>query len=317
MCIRILLIRTHVTASYDVVMWFGNVIVYISAWASSCLSFREGKFEGLVREMSDKTLTLFLCNINITNDHTTMTLEQIIDTFDDFVRDYHDIEHPFNEMFYEMMGNNLCYCATPEPYLGDPYKSLAVIININPGCVHRKNLVTGTYSEWAKSFPYLHDSENKDGNKFWESRMPWMRHIAEQFTGEKLDELMPFALELCPWHSTSWRNKQITDAVKDEYVKKYVLAMALLAVKNSRAKVILAVGKPVYDALSECGCDPMKEWDEYKEEFNIGSNVRKYEMLEYQGIPILCTWAQGGNKTPSNEFKGMENEIIKEFCMPK
>ncbi len=220
------------------------------------------------------------------------------------------------------------YAALPEPYLGDPENNLAVIININPGEAVLDYLIqtvfsthlTGTYSGYAIPFPYLCGKGCPAGQKWWQSkRLPWIKRMAilSGATEPETTDVYPFALEMCPWHSREWEDMQLTDDVK-EYIINRVLEPAVEAVKHSKTRVVLVVGKDVYEKLCDCGCSPVaglyfhnEPWSVWPQDANGKIVDRTYACLEYKGTYFLCTWYQGGYFAPAELFKGVEEEILK------
>ena len=132
----------------------------------------------------------------------------------------------------------------PEPYIGNPYNPSSVILNFNPGIgvchswmalkdvqgslIHK--VANSTYSKVFMDFPYLRDGEsiellhwdNSPGRKWWKERYKWIDHIVNKTCGNN-GGLMPFALELCPWHSAKWNsNKFIIKLENDDEFKQSV-----------------------------------------------------------------------------------------------
>lgn len=148
----------------------------------------------------------------------------------------------------------------PEPYIGDPYKCSAVVINKNPGNPHMdlqhfekgRFIVTNkahtSYSKFAFPFPYLSDTENENnGSKWWNKRINWINLLLGKESTNK-----PFALELCPWHSQLFGKANIKSINKFAHqVNNEVFNIAEAASVNANLKMILTVGSLFTDIFNE------------------------------------------------------------------
>lgn len=256
------------------------------------------------------------------------------------------IEHN-DKLVKEWMNNPLGYCENdvyfrqgcklsmygmPEPYLGDPFHCSAVIVNINPGRVMKKHncwctkeessnfinkyLMSGqSYKDYALKFPYLTLPEGERGTNWWESRNNWIKNFYSQ------EDLRPFAIELCPWHSDKWKGMKCDNEELKAYIDQYIIKPAGEAIKNSELPFGLGVGKPIINALEELGFQK-KEWTwesptlEHWPVSAKGAIKRVYAFLYHKDsdVSFLCTCARGGNKAPSDKFRKVEMvicEIIK------
>ncbi len=256
--------------------------------------------------------------------------------------------------FRNQRKSNLQKEGMPEPYFGNWRGCSAVLININPGNtnpinnidnIHDKdNLIKKylmnesgkflQYKNLAVEFPYLSDgvSAKNPARKWWEYRKRWVdRIIATYEDVEKIKErydseanVKPFAMELCPWHSKSWKRLTYNDDVYSE-VEKNVLKPAQEIVRNSRLPFALCIGKPICDVLKDIlgrmtGYyykefdfeDFGEQWPNNKKENPID---RTYAIIKTEDISFLCTWCSGSNLPPSKEFSdsGIEAEIIRKI----
>ncbi|MBQ9147018.1 MAG: hypothetical protein IJX68_04800 [Rikenellaceae bacterium] len=211
----------------------------------------------------------------------------------------------------------------PEPYFGDPNKCSAVIINLNPGTsgdvgkrggYYRKladELTNTKYSDFAKDFPCL--EEKHPGYKFWSQKNRWIKRLCNL---SEEDQLKPFAVELCPYHSTKWNGNFIDDNVR-KYINDWVLEPAKTAVNKAKLPFALAIGKTCYNELTNnFGFDVKGEWtpDSNMQEWprNKKGNVKRYfALLEKDGLKIWCTWCKGGtNSAPAESFTEIEKSIL-------
>lgn len=231
-------------------------------------------------------------------------------------------------------GASLSIDYLPEPYYGDMDNSSIVIINMNPGvglccqCWHRQN-DSGTevneakvkkYSGYAKPFHYLDRAYTFEGTyaaAWWKPRNAWMNRILSNLHIQT--DARPFAIELSPFHSPRFGIKDLAGHVID--LKRHgidIVSCIEHAVLHSRAKLGLAVGKKIYDALTDkrIGYTPISHWPPF-----VGSPgslpQRKYALIEKNGVKILCTWAPGSNNAPSSTFSGEEAAILSSIMNSK
>ena len=141
----------------------------------------------------------------------------------------------------------------PEPFLGNPERCSAVMLNLNPAAPMGKfckdndyanEIISDGYSERAKEWKIF--EENDGGFIWWAKRENWLNRIL----GNKDTTLKPFSIDICPWHSKSWgkldyQNKKLIDTINEN-----VLTPAFNAVKNSRIPFAIAIGKDFYDVLT-------------------------------------------------------------------
>lgn len=139
----------------------------------------------------------------------------------------------------------------PEPFLGNPERCSAVMLNLNPAAPMDKFRVDNVsqqiidgYSDRAKEWKIF--EENDGGFVWWATRENWLNRII----GNEDTTLKPFAMEICPWHSKKWgkldyQNKDLIDTIN-----KNVLTPAFNAVKNSHLPFAIAIGKDFYNVLT-------------------------------------------------------------------
>lgn len=224
------------------------------------------------------------------------------------------------------------YKYRPEPYLGDPYNCSIVMLNLNPGfggeCgdkpLHWKDgiLVTDKicqdYYSYAKEFSYIKNNDNRHegAKKWWKPRKVWLDNFVEKTTNIKTT-LAPFAIELCPWHSKSWKDLKYKE---DEYLKNYILTYvitpAIIAAKNAQIKFPICIGKSFEIILPLLGFEIKKYWNQDSGLKNWPTSKGRKMQRTYQLFKnnkneyILNIWAPGSNKTPSQSFSDVEKFII-------
>jgi hypothetical protein len=224
--------------------------------------------------------------------------------------------------------------ALPEPYFGDPDRNSAVILNYNPGPVMAEFqlypsgsfLIKGKahedYHAFAQPFPYLAEYRSNPGGAWWLRRKEWIdslsshvSHIAQP--GQPA--LIPFALEICPWHSKSFKLRPNDIETLREYMTNYVLGPAEEIAKNSLLPFIISVGKDYQDLFQvlgftmELSVNP-NNFSQYGILYPLAGNkpvMRHYSVWRsHEGGIYLNTYSQGSNSNPSAAFTEVERFIV-------
>lgn len=274
----------------------------------------------------------------------------------------------------EKLKKLLCPAHLPEPYWGDPDKNKCsiVIVDYNPaggtdmnphsykGTIDGKHFPSNTiinyvnkhgYSEFATKFPIWKKDLPKDmewlcsygGRKWWLKKKEWIQHLV----GEKIDveEVPPFAIELCGWHSPNWPDN--TDAFNDdddleETIKDCFALPLLKAIDNSQSHLAICIGaqfKPsilgkflpgltnitesVYNDLKGEGISypdkpgKKEKWQDGDESISVTvkkdkkETTRYYRVYNVEGRIILNTFAPGSNHHPAKEYWVFEKKLLK------
>lgn len=233
----------------------------------------------------------------------------------------------------------------PEPYLGNPNKGCCsiAILNFNPGYngdIEEYNLIESIvreqdgmkYSKVALKFPYIQDQGNLSdenqiyqkfkGAKWWKNKRFWLDHLVRASQKDIVENLLPFALELCPWHSKNWDSKRFVNTLENlkfkDFVDNNVITPYIGAISNSLCGFGVCVGKSFGQVLPIFGFEditssfPNKELIQKEGIKLIGSKQRYYRIYKHQEQEtiVLNTWHVGGNHTPSPEFWHEEKVII-------
>ncbi len=216
----------------------------------------------------------------------------------------------------------------PEPYYGDMDNCSIVIINLNPGvglCEQswqeqdkQGTLVNyikkNSYSTAAIGFPLdSHLSQSPvplpmASLNWWKSRLLWIDRILDCRGISREERKKPFAIELVPLHSKSFKVADAAEYVMYKY--KTLLDVIEHAIEASDSKMGLAIGKPIYEVLKKNGFNtiygPTKR-------VSTANSERTYCVLEKDRTRILCNWYSGGNLAPGKGFVSVEEEIIQIF----
>lgn len=233
------------------------------------------------------------------------------------------------------------YKYRPEPYLGDPYNCSIVMLNLNPGFggedgdkpLHWKDgvlvddKICKNYYYYAKVFPYIQEDDNRHegAKKWWQPRKVWLDNFVEKVVGGIKASSAPFAIELCPWHSKSWKDlKYKEDEYLKNYILSYVIAPAIEAAKGAQVKFPVCIGKSfeiILDLLHFVKTNYV--WNTqspatlevWPSDPNDGHKIqRTYQLLKNdKNEYILNIWAPGSNKVPSEKFENVEKIIMEEI----
>jgi len=234
----------------------------------------------------------------------------------------------------------------PEPFWGNPENCSVVMINLNPAFKKghdvlfsrekARQLCPDGYSHFAKRFPIMdRDSYNPEGRKWWDGRNKYLVRLAEAYPRIKkgIQNLRPFVVELCPWQTGNWHETRIRldgNSSLLDHIDEYVIMPALHAVENSAVDFAVTIGKPILDALLECGFTIDKRWGP-----GLGSTVLPgYPMTLKKGdaektpaevfftlltrkesdktLKVLCIRKSGSNNVPGPEYmrNGIERSIL-------
>ena len=254
--------------------------------------------------------------------------------WDDVISEWLKCNYPFDAQKNPLTNLNdgtLSLQHLPEPYYGDMDHPSIVIINLNPGTglceqCHLRNKVLGilvndvknaSYSKMAKVFPIDHMSPNVhmplESINWWTSRLEWIKHILKvrEDMGISINKKKkPFAIELVPLHSKSFKVSKAAEYVNNKYPA--VLGAIEYAITKSDAQMGLAIGKPIYDTLKQFGYTDITIPQVAQPDRNI---KRFYSILKKENGPkILCTWSSGSNKAPAeNPFWSHEKDYINNY----
>lgn len=246
----------------------------------------------------------------------------------------------------------------PEPYWGSPLECSIVLLDYNPAGGARINRHTTInckecngfcgednkmtviryvnekkkYSDLALRCPVLKEYDDlkwfsdKDngyeGYNWWQEKHEWLNHLVNTICGSNADELLPFGIELCGWHSKKWSNnmKWIEDCKIKDCIKKRAIQPLFAAMKNSLrkspVKIAVCIGaefKPKLlcdffdrDTFKDVTKEILSEQDFTKEiklsEQDLGKKenplYEKYKDLSYileneeENIHVIAKWTE-------------------------
>ncbi len=238
----------------------------------------------------------------------------------------------------------------PEPYIGDPYNCSVVIMNYNPGAAYynlnteedqkkfqqdtvhhtglndpkrmsyhyarnyRERVAAGGYLGRGVDPMYETSGLSEGGKCWWCSRLLWIENLIPD------SDKLPFAIELCGWHSHSWSGVKYTKDILNKL--KLLMAPAIEeAIHNSDLGIGISVGAQWSDKIlpafgyKDVTAEVM-ELKDYKRGWKPLDDRRSYCILRNDhGTYILNTWKSGyrNMEVPNPEFRVIEKEIIEKI----
>ena len=92
--------------------------------------------------------------------------------------------------------------------------------------------------------------EGDGGSKWWGQRIDWLNRIS----GNRDENLKPFVVEICPWHSKKWGRLDYNNNELVKTIEENTLNPAFYAVQNAKiSNCVIAIGKDYCEVLSELG----------------------------------------------------------------
>lgn len=207
-----------------------------------------------------------------------------------------------------------------------PYLDINLIQDIENGDTDIKD-VPGGLHWWRGKY-------DRNANIWYGGRVDYIKHLYKLYF-DKETNILPFALEICPWHShkfnlgyiiTARMKNKDNDLVK--YIRDNIINPAVQATANKKVlPFVICIGKAITE-LSKClglkevvgfrwenGYRNGSGIDNWPKEDNRPLN-RTYQLYEYklneETYYLLNTYAPGSNKTPGRDtFQlGVEKQII-------
>lgn len=228
--------------------------------------------------------------------------------------------------------------ALPEPYLGDPYNSGYVCLNLNPGKYiealqhpikgkfNQEGNALDSFRAFAMEFPYLTEkykspnvsSKDNGGHKWWKQRHSYYKRLLNNSSISN-----PFALEICPWRSSRFGSLRRTESFF-KYFTTNILDIASIAAINSENSTVFSIGSIYHYMFQELSNSTRFNQIKYissqdQQGFSFpkrkdGKTVQRHLSLwkdeEYK-IYYFNTYAPGSNKPASQEFDDIIRTILK------
>lgn len=254
---------------------------------------------------------------------------------------------PSCEAYWDAEKIGLFHALMPEPYIGDPYNCSLVIMNYNPGaadydlatekgreeyrkdavhhsaldnpdsmCHHyahnyRERVAAGGYLGGGVDPMYDNSGLTAAGKKWWKRRLKWIHELAPK------SNKLPFAIELCGWHSHNWKGIKFTEELLRTL--KTIMAPAIEeAIRNSDLGVGLCVGAqwswailPAFGYKDVTG-EVMGIPDYHRGWKPLGGQRNYCILCNDNGTFIINTWLSKGfgMSIPAEKFRCKENEML-------
>lgn len=263
------------------------------------------------------------------------------------------VEHgavPQSESYWDFERIGLYPELMPTPYLGNPVNCSVVILNYNPNatynlstekgreeyrkdavhhsrlddpgamCYHyarnyRKSAFAGGYLGPKADPNYNTSGLQDDGKAWWNKRLEWFNELIPE------SKKLPFAVELCGWHSKTWAGIKFTKELK-RILKERLANVIDEAIRSSDLGVGLSVGAqwssiilPAF-GYKDVTAEVMGLTD-YRRGWKPLGGQRNYCIQRNDnGTCIINTWVSRGYRSmdvPSAEYRKVEKEIIRKI----
>ena len=178
------------------------------------------------------------------------------------------------------------------------------------------------------------------GCEWWKRKKEWAQHLVNASNGDVcVEDVPPFAIELCGWHSPNWaylnwananNNNPLKKTIKDHFVKPL-----LYAIENSKSNLAVCIGAQFSHSVLSIFIPCLRDvtslvfgqlvsnsngsYSACERNNNIAVQVnnrtRYYRVYDiYVGNKhhiLLNTYAPGGNHHPAKHFWTFEDDILK------
>lgn len=260
-------------------------------------------------------------------------MKNYISKWNFFMKDW--LQDPKNTFDRDTLASNhkgkgskaLLHQYLPQPYLGNPERCSAITLNLNPGTsIPARKYPDGAlvaefksakdYFHYAKDFPQLKLSGK---SSFWGRQLKWINQIGG--FNDRQDQPLPFAIELCHWHSAKWKDFDYANPEIREIIMNNIFSPIDKVLTNATLKTVLSVGKTYNHIFEGMGFKKLIEitpdnFKEYNIEYPLNSKntptKRFYTLWESDnGTRYLNTYSIGSNRPPSKKWSTIEQYIIK------
>ena len=269
-------------------------------------------------------------------------LDHFIEYWDKVISDWFDGIMDKDQLRYGYLVNK---DYMPEPYTGNPKNCSFVVVNYNAGAgdsrdphnyrkcadctIDRERLICYVkdhcYSKIELPFPGLMEDivleknrwtwiKDYCGFKWWQQKKSWVDNVTKAAGVPSIKEgVMPFAIDLCGWHSKSWSNTK--DIIKNpelkKVVEKYVIDVIMAAIDCSCAKFAYFIGKNHIPLLKEFGFK-WKAGDTPQAKKTNNGNARFFAIYMHPETKhkVIVTWTIGSNTHPGKDSFEKEAQII-------
>ena len=170
--------------------------------------------------------------------------------------------------------------------------------------------LTGPVFKAKKGLEWFWDADNGyEGYDWWQQKCGWLDHLVEVISGEKDEKKLPFAMELCGWHSQKWNNDMswIEKGQCRTIINNRSILPLFAALKNSTCKMAVCIGAEFrYDWLEKFFKDKVKDVTKALSDIFTGNDELKksYDIVDKDGKVVFA------DLTYTVEYDGKENIYV-------
>ena len=171
--------------------------------------------------------------------------------------------------------------------------------------------LTGPVFEAKKGLEWFWDADNGyEGYDWWQQRCGWLDHLVEVISGKKDEKKLPFAMELCGWHSQKWNNDMswIDNGQCRTIINNRSILPLFAALRISTCKMAVCIGAEFRrDWLKQFFNDKIEDVTEtlFRDNLKKNSDLEKsYDIVDKDGKVIFA------DLTYTVTYDGKENIYV-------
>ena len=171
--------------------------------------------------------------------------------------------------------------------------------------------LTGPVFEAKKGLEWFWDADNGyEGYDWWQQKCGWLDHLVEVISGKKDEKKLPFAMELCGWHSQKWNNDMswIDNGQCRTIINNRSILPLFAALRISTCKMAVCIGAEFRrDWLKQFFNDKIEDVTEtlFRDNLKKNSDLEKsYDIVDKDGKVIFA------DLTYTVTYDGKENIYV-------
>ena len=171
--------------------------------------------------------------------------------------------------------------------------------------------LTGPVFEAKKGLEWFWDADNGyEGYDWWQQKCGWLNHLVEVISGKKDEKKLPFAMELCGWHSQKWNNDMswIDNGQCRTIINNRSILPLFAALRISTCKMAVCIGAEFRrDWLKQFFNDKIEDVTEtlFRDNLKKNSDLEKsYDIVDKDGKVIFA------DLTYTVTYDGKENIYV-------
>ena len=155
--------------------------------------------------------------------------------------------------------------------------------------------LTGPVFEAKKGLEWFWDADNGyEGYDWWQQKCGWLDHLVEVISGKKDEKKLPFAMELCGWHSQKWNNDM--SWIDNEQCRTIINNRSILplfaALRISTCKMAVCIGAEFrFDWLKQFFNDKIEDVTEklFRDRLKENRDLEKsYDIVDKDGKVVFA-----------------------------